>query len=69
MRAVFPHGAAVRGTVGPSLRARTSEGGLRRQPAVKRGVQPGVRSKTGTPCGTWWKLCLSMVKITICGPP
>jgi hypothetical protein len=26
---------------------------------------PGMRSKTATPSGTWWKRCLSMVKITI----
>ena len=24
-------------------------------------TQPGLRSKTATPSGTWWKLCLSMV--------
>ena len=29
---------------------------------------PGVRSKLGTPGGRWWKPCLSIVKITICGP-
>ena len=38
-------------------------------PLVTRGGRatsgPGVRSKTATPSGTWWKLCLSMVKITI----
>jgi hypothetical protein len=24
-------------------------------------AQPGVRSKTAMPSGTWWKVCLSMV--------
>ncbi len=38
-------------------------------PAAESGAQPGTRSNAGTPSGTWWKLCLSMVKITIWGPP
>jgi len=28
--------------------------------------QPGARSNVGTPSGTWWKLCLSMVYMTTC---
>ena len=41
----------------------------RSKPHRIRAAQPGTRSKTGTPSGTWWKRCLSMVKITIWGPP
>ena len=32
-------------------------------------AQPGTRSKLGKPSGIWWKGCLSIVKIAICGPP
>jgi 3D (Asp-Asp-Asp) domain-containing protein len=37
----------------------------RRQSANLAPDHPGVRSKLGTPSGSWWKGCLSQVKITI----